>query len=189
VSLASGRVSELGRATLSSNPRTALASIARLRVPLGFASGLLVLWLADPTGASLAAGSVVASVGEALRVWAAGHLQKSREVTASGPYRWMAHPLYVGSAIMGAGLAFASNNLIVAVVIATYLVVTLVAAVRTEERSLRRMFGDAYDRYRRAGDVDAARRFSFAQAVANGEHRAVAGVAVAFGLLALKAAL
>jgi protein-S-isoprenylcysteine O-methyltransferase Ste14 len=159
-----------------------------VRVPLGFTSGLVVLWLADPSVASLAGGGVVACIGEALRVWAAGHLQKSREVTASGPYRWMAHPLYVGSAIMGAGLAIASARLSVAAIIAIYLVVTLAAAVRTEERSLRRVFGDAYDRYRRAGEVDAARRFSFAQAVANGEHRAIAGVAVAFGLLALKAA-
>ena len=29
---------------------------------------------------------------------------KAREVTSSGPYRWFAHPLYVGSSIMGAGL-------------------------------------------------------------------------------------
>jgi protein-S-isoprenylcysteine O-methyltransferase Ste14 len=159
------RVSEPARETLPAGPsRTALAGVARLRVPLGFALGLVVLWLADPTAASLARGGALACAGEALRMWAAGHLQKSREVTASGPYRWMAHPLYFGSAIMG-------------------------AAVRTEERSLRRAFGDAYDRYRRAGEVDVTRRFSFAQAVANGEHRAVAGVAVAFGLLALKAAM
>ncbi len=51
-------------------------------------------------------------------IWAAGHLNKSREVTASGPYRWVAHPLYVGSSIMGVGLAIASGSLIVAVVIA-----------------------------------------------------------------------
>ena len=33
-------------------------------------------------------GAVVALVGEALRIWAAGHLEKSREVTRSGPYRF-----------------------------------------------------------------------------------------------------
>ena len=39
--------------------------------------------------------------GEALRIWAAGHLEKGREVTASGPYRWTRHPLYLGSTIIG----------------------------------------------------------------------------------------
>ncbi len=51
-----------------------------------------------------------AIAGEALRIWAAGHLNKSREVTSSGPYRWFAHPLYVGSSIMGVGLAVASGS-------------------------------------------------------------------------------
>ena len=64
-----------------------LKRIARLRVPLGFALGLLALWLANPTRQSILWGAIVALVGEAIRVWAAGHLEKSREVTASGPYR------------------------------------------------------------------------------------------------------
>ena len=77
--------------------------LARRRVALGFFFGLVVLWLAQPTRATLAAGAPIAVCGEMLRVWAAGHLNKSAEVTSSGPYRWFAHPLYVGSSIMGAG--------------------------------------------------------------------------------------
>ena len=76
-------------------------SMARLRVPLGFACALAVLWLATPTPTVLMWGGLVASLGEGLRLWAAGHLNKSREVTASGPYRRFAHPLYVGSSVMG----------------------------------------------------------------------------------------
>ena len=166
----------------------ATLKLARLRVPLGFALGAIVLWLARPTTGSIAAGGALACAGEALRVWAAGHLRKSREVTASGPYRWMAHPLYVGSAVMGAGLAVASARPAVAVVIAIYLCATLGAAVRAEEASLRVAFGGVYDRYRRTGEVDEHGRFSLAQAIANGEHRAVAGLLIALVLLALKAA-
>ena len=70
--------------------------LARLRVPLGFVIGTLVLWLARPTWSLLAFGTVLAVAGESVRVWAAGHLEKSREVTRSGPYRWFRHPLYVG---------------------------------------------------------------------------------------------
>jgi hypothetical protein len=166
------------------------ATLARWRIALGFVFGALVFWLAKPTGTTLVAGTSIAIVGECLRVWASGHLNKAREVTVSGPYRWSAHPLYVGSSVMGAGLAVASNSVTVAGAIAVYLAVTFTAAIKNEEAFLRRTFGDRYDRYRHrrpAVNEDSNRQFSFAQAMANREHRAVAGFAVAVLLLILKA--
>ena len=170
-----------------------MATLARWRVALGFVCGALVFWLAKPTGTTVVAGTSIAIVGECLRVWASGHLNKAREVTVSGPYRWFAHPLYVGSAVMGAGLAVTSNSVAVAGVIALYLAVTITAAIKNEEAFLRRTFGDRYDRYRygrpavAAPDEDANRHFSLSQAMANREHRALVGFAVAVLLLVLKA--
>jgi hypothetical protein len=163
--------------------------LARRRVTLGFAFGVAVLWFAQPTPSTLAAGAAVAILGEGLRVWAAGHLNKAREVTSSGPYRWFAHPLYVGSSIMGAGLAVIANSVVVAALIALYLSATLTAAVRSEEAFLRQRFGDRYDRYRRGASWagESGRRFSLAQAIANREHRSVMGLGAALLLLVLKA--
>lgn len=166
-------------------------TLARRRVPLGFVFGALVLWLARPTRATLVAGVAIAGIGEGLRFWAAGHLSKSREVTSSGPYRWLAHPLYVGSSVMGAGLAVASRSVTVAALIAIYLVAALTAAIRSEEAFLRRSFGDRYDRYRRASvrglvEADTGRSFSLQQAIANREHRAAIGLVVALLLLLWK---
>src|SRR5262249_50793805 len=136
-----------------------------------------------------AVGAGIALIGECLRIWAAGHLHKAREVTVSGPYRWLAHPLYVGSSIMGAGLAVVSGSWLVTGLIGVYFAVTLTAVIRNEEAFLRRAFGDGYDRYRGgASDGGAARRFSVAQAMANREYRAAAGLVIAVVLLALKAA-
>jgi protein-S-isoprenylcysteine O-methyltransferase Ste14 len=174
-------------------PRSPLVeAVARRRVSLGFMAGALVLWLAQPTLVTLAAGTVIAAVGEGLRVWASGHLNKAREVTTSGPYRWLAHPLYVGSSIMGAGLAWMANSFAVTAIIGLYLAVTLSAAIRSEEAFLRRTFGDRYDRYRRGAedrraDETGRRRFRLSQAIANREHRALIGLALAVLLLALKA--
>ncbi len=123
--------------------------LARFRVALAWVFGPLVLLLAEPTAASLAAGLVIAAAGEALRFWAAGHLHKAREVTASGPYRWSSHPLYVGSAVMGLGAGIASHSAIAIGIIALYLALTLTAAIRSEEAWLRRRFGDRYDRFKR----------------------------------------
>ena len=125
-----------------------LASLARLRVPIGFLAGVAVWWFADPTPSSLGWGSAVAVIGETVRIWAAGHLEKSREVTRSGPYRWMAHPLYVGSSILGAGLAIAASSWVAASLIALYLMTTLTAAATTENAFLRGQFGGQYHRYR-----------------------------------------
>jgi protein-S-isoprenylcysteine O-methyltransferase Ste14 len=171
----------------------AVHALARLRVTLGFVFGAIVLALAQPTGRSLAVGMSIAAVGEAIRVWAAGHLNKAREVTSSGPYRWMSHPLYVGSSVMGVGLAIACASITVAVLIAVYLTTTVTAAIKSEEAFLRRTFGEQYDLYRsgvlakrRAGSA-IRKRFSLAQAMANREYRAVAGFIVAVLLLVLKA--
>ena len=161
-------------------------ALARRRVALGFVCGIATLVLARPTRASIAAGMSIAAAGESIRIWAAGHLNKSREVTASGPYRWVAHPLYVGSSIMGAGLAVACVSIPVTLLIALYLALTLTAAIRTEEAFLRRTFGDRYDRYRYGG-AQPQKPFGLAQAMANREYRAVIGLVVVTLLLVWKA--
>jgi len=125
--------------------------------------------------------------GEGIRIWAAGHLNKSREVTRSGPYRFFAHPLYLGSSILGVGVAIAARSVPVAVIIGTYLAVTLTSAIKSEEAFLRRVFGDSYEEYRHTGIVDRERRFSLSRAMANREYRAVAGAVVVLLLLVWKA--
>ena len=166
---------------------TVLRRIARLRVPIGFLSGALVLWLAHPTARTLTIGAFVAAVGEALRVWAAGHLEKGREVTASGPYALTRHPLYAGSIIIGIGLAIACASLVVAVLVLAYLAITLTAAIRTEEAHLTEKFGDEYPNYRAGRGATEPRRFSLARAMRNREYRATIGLVIVIVLLALKA--
>jgi protein-S-isoprenylcysteine O-methyltransferase Ste14 len=160
--------------------------LARLRVTLGFVAGILVLSIARPTWSLLAVGTIVALAGEGIRVWAAGHLEKSREVTRSGPYRWSRHPLYVGSALMGVGVAIAANSAVAAAAIGLYLAVTLTAAIRTEEAFLRAKFGSEYDDYCRSAGQATSRPFSVARAWRNREYRAVAGMGAVFAILALK---
>lgn len=159
-------------------------ALARRRVTLGFVCGAAVLLLARPSRLSLLVGAPIALAGEALRIWAAGHLEKSREVTTSGPYRWTRHPLYVGSTLLGAGLAIASNRIAVAVVVVFYLALTLSAAARSEERHLESKFGPAYERYRQGALTAVARRFSVERARRNGEHRTLVGVLLVLAYLA-----
>jgi protein-S-isoprenylcysteine O-methyltransferase Ste14 len=172
-------------------PRTrtrdrAIAFLAKKRVPLGFVTTIAAMLLARPTWTTWRYGLLVALVGEAIRVWAAGHLEKGREVTSSGPYRWTGHPLYVGSSILALGVVIAARSVPLAILAAIYMGATITAAIRTEEAFLRRTFGATYDQYQQSRNAPSARRFSVERVMRNREYRAFAGLAVGFALLALK---
>jgi len=162
------------------------ARLARWRVRLGFVAAITAFVFARPTWTTWLIGLGLALAGEAVRVWAAGHLEKSREVTRSGPYRWTRHPLYVGSAIIALGVVVAAWHPLVALVAAVYMGSTLTAAVRTEEAFLRGAFGSTYDEYRASTAAPMPRRFSAERAMRNREYRAAAGVVGGFALLALR---
>jgi hypothetical protein len=157
-----------------------------MRVPVGYALGAVAFWLAEPTPRSLAEGAVVGAIGEAVRIWAAGHLEKGREVTSTGPYALTRHPLYAGSIVMGAGLAIAAHSVAVAVLVLTYLAVTITAAIRSEEAHLTDKFGGDYPAYRDGKASSEARGYSVGRAMQNREHRALLGFVVVLLLLAAR---
>jgi len=163
-----------------------LQRVGRLRVTFGFVAAGVAFWFATPSWASLGAGAGVAAVGEALRVWAAGHIRKGREVTASGPYRLTRHPLYLGSLVMGLGFVVAAANIVVSTVVVGYLVVMLGVAITLEQAMLREKFGADYDRYAGGQLETPDRRFSLSLARRNGEYRTLVGFVAALGVLGLK---
>ena len=173
---------------LNANPGLRrLFLIARVRVALGFAVAAVSFWLARPTWSFLAWGALIAAAGEALRVWAAGHLRKGQEVTHSGPYRLLRHPLYCGSLLIGLGFAVAAANTFVAVLVIGYLAITLFAAARLEDATLREAFGQDFDSYVQGTSVVSTRGFSGKQMVANGEIKALVGFISTLGILGLTA--
>ena len=160
--------------------------LTRFRVFLGFVFAAIALYLATPTTTTLAIGALVSISGELLRLWAAGHLEKSKEVTRSGPYQFTRHPLYLGSSLIGIGFAIAANHIIVAVMVAAYLLLTLTAAMKSEEAHLREKFGDQYDAYVEKRSAPMQRRFSWQRAIYNREHHTMAGLAAGLSILAAK---
>jgi protein-S-isoprenylcysteine O-methyltransferase Ste14 len=160
--------------------------LARWRVFLGFVFAAIVLWLATPSSQSLMIGAAIALAGESIRLWAAGPLEKSKEVTQSGPYRYTRHPLYLGSSIIGIGIAVISDNMVVYQIIFVYLVLFLFAAIRSEEAHLRAKFGDAYDAYAEKRAPKVGRSFSWQRAIYNREHHTIAGLLSGLLLLAGK---
>ena len=70
-----------------------------------------------------------------------------------------------------------------------YMGATIAAAIRTEEAFLRERFGDEYDAYADARAPHVERAFSLERAWRNREYRALVGLALFLGLLALKMVL
>ena len=127
-------------------PRVAIqgwSKIARrIRVPLGFAFACAYLWLARPTVAMIALGSVVAVVGLAICAAASGQLKKNELLAMSGPYSYTRNPLYLGSILIGVGFALAARSVWIWVLLAALFFAIYVPVIRGEEAFLRASFPD-----------------------------------------------
>ncbi len=115
-----------------------------LRVAAGWVVGLLALVLARPTPRSLIAGFAVSALGEAFRLWASGHIDKTQALATGGPYAHTRNPLYLGSLILavGVGIAAASPWAILAVLI--YVAAFYPSVMVEEAVFLRARFGKEY---------------------------------------------
>lgn len=118
--------------------------LSRLRVPAGWLAGLLLLALARPSPATLLIGAALAVAGEVVRLWASGHIEKTRRLATGGPYAHTRNPLYVGSALLGLGLAAATASPWVLAAVAAYFAVFYPSVIREESRFLRDKFGAEY---------------------------------------------
>lgn len=122
-------------------------TIARWRVPVGWLLGLLALWLAEPTGGYLLAGVLVAAIGEALRLWASGYLEKDRRLATAGPYAWTRNPLYLGSFFMGVGFTLATGRVILLFLLVALFAAVYVPVMKREAARLEASFPGDYPLY------------------------------------------
>ena len=119
----------------------------RIRVPAGFMLAPLLFVSARPTLASLAAGAFVAIIGLGIRAWASGHLRKNQELTTSGPYAHTRNPLYLGTFLLGTGVAIGGGTLwFVALFVGLYLLIYMPVMV-AEADTMRELFSEEYEQY------------------------------------------
>lgn len=126
-------------------PATKKPNLRRL-----FIYGLVVLLVvfARPTRLSLGLGLAIICVGEALRFWAAGHLQKNEVLTTTGPYAYMKHPLYIGTILITMGFCIMADNIyILAAALLAFSFYYLPRKNKVEDERMRRLFGEAYADY------------------------------------------
>jgi len=99
---------------------------------------------------SLLLGSLLVAAGMGLRLWAAGHLVKLKTLTTGGPFAYTRNPLYAGSTLAAAGFCVASQWVWSAALLVVVYLLCYLPTVLHEERLLRTVYGEQYDRYREA---------------------------------------
>jgi protein-S-isoprenylcysteine O-methyltransferase Ste14 len=96
-------------------------------------------------------GTALIVIGEIIRIWATGHLEKNKSLTTSGPYGYVKNPMYVGSFIIMLGFnAIAINHYIHFIIIAEvliFLVYYIPTKRKIEGTRLIEKFGQAYADY------------------------------------------
>lgn len=111
-------------------------------------------WMAGPgivlmvIGAGLVAASVITFIVRGRGTPAP--FDPPREFVASGPYRWVRNPMYIGGFILLTGYALCTSAVAALLVALGMLAAAHLFAVLYEEPALRRRFGASYAAYMRS---------------------------------------
>jgi hypothetical protein len=117
------------------------------RIPIFLGAFLLVVF-AKPYLIGVVIGSILIIVGEGIRIWAAGHLQKNEVLTVSGPYAYVKNPLYIGTILITTGFCiFADNIYLLAAVTFAFCFHYIPYKKRVEGDRLRKIFGSQFEDY------------------------------------------
>ena len=107
------------------------------------------LWfLARPALPSILAGFPLILVGEGIRTWASGQIEKNKRLAREGPYALTRNPLYLGHFFLGLGFCVMAGRWLVSVIFLPTFAFIYSATIRAEEETLQKLFGREFEAYR-----------------------------------------
>jgi protein-S-isoprenylcysteine O-methyltransferase Ste14 len=122
-------------------------AVLQHRITVSLALALGCLWFIYPSRESLLLSLPLIMLGEAVRIWASGHIHKMVEVTTTGPYALCRHPLYLGHLLITTGFCVAGNNAWLALAVMPLFFVIFIPTMEQEETALADKFGQTYRDY------------------------------------------
>lgn len=105
------------------------------------------LAFSTPQPVWLAVGGTLTGLGLWIRGWSAGTIRKDRRLTVEGPYAFTRNPLYVGSLLLGVGVAIAGGHWIWPVLFLAFYAGVYPRTMAVEARRLAELFPERYPRY------------------------------------------
>ena len=173
--------------------------LQRLRVPLGFVTAILFLVFSKPSWQTLAIGAPIALCGVAIRAWASGHLRKNAELAVSGPYAYTRNPLYFGSFVLALGVVICGGSWWLAVLLLGFFLAVYLPVMQAEAAHMHVLFPQSFAEYEQnvplflprltAWQTGTVLRFDQGLYLKYREYRALIGLVVVVGILALKIVL
>ncbi len=117
------------------------------RIPI-FIGALLLVIFAKPNLPGMIVGIILIIIGEGIRIWAAGHLQKNEILTVTGPYAYVKNPLYIGSILITTGFCILADNIyLLAAATFMFCFHYIPYKKRVEGDRLRKIFGTQFEDY------------------------------------------
>jgi hypothetical protein len=120
------------------------------RQGLGLLLLLVCAYFTVPAGEPrIVAGFMLAVIGQAWRIYAAGVIYKNRQLASTGAYSLVRHPLYLGNFLILVGFAVAAGSLAVLAAVVLFFLFYYPAAIRYEDHKLESIFGDEWRNWSR----------------------------------------
>ena len=124
--------------------------VGHYRTFLSLCLGVAFLVFSKPTELLILWGLPVVLIGECIRIWASGYLNKdtSEYVTVFGPYVYTRNPLYVGNFFLGLGFILMAGQPLILLLFLILFFLIYYSTILDEEALMARLFGDAYLAYK-----------------------------------------
>jgi len=109
-----------------------------------------IYYLSKPNLLSLVIGGVIVFLGQAVRVWAGGHLMRNQEITTSGPYAHLRDPFYLGRMMLIIGfciMAWGYAWIVLIIALGVFFFNYIPRKYRKEMKRLEKIFGQEYVDY------------------------------------------
>jgi protein-S-isoprenylcysteine O-methyltransferase Ste14 len=170
----------------------------KLRLVLGWVFAAFFVYQSRTSLPSLLWGSALILIGEWIRVWSAGTLVKTKELTVSGPYAHTRNPLYIGSFFISVGFVVMSQLYSLLPVVTLFYFWVYHGTVFHEEATLLHHYGNAFKTYTQnvpklfprlsafKDDHFESHSFSLQQSYKNGELITFSSICLAVTALMLK---
>ncbi len=101
--------------------------------------------LSQPTLYFFILGCLLVLDGLLIRLYASGFVYKNKELSTSGPYAYVRHPLYTGNILILIGISFAAGSISALVISIIFFWFYYPAAIEYEDRKLKSLFPDSWD--------------------------------------------
>ena len=112
----------------------------KLRFAIIYPLGAYVIFFAIPDDKSLLIGIWFIIPGLLIRLWSNGYIMKSQKLTTCGPYRFVRHPLYLGTTLLIIGFIIMLRVYAIGILSIVIISIIYCKTIRKEEK----MLGDKF---------------------------------------------